>query len=111
MLQKFQPEVGLWYQELDSGCQFTVVAIDDITGMIETQLAEGDVEELEQESWYKLSLQPMETPEYFSKYGYDEDSNEDYDTGSNGNNIGYAEEPWFGSLNSIEDRSDIEADW
>ena len=113
MLTRHQPEVGHWYQDLDAGYQFEVVAIDDVTGMIETQYFEGELEELEKESWYKMNLRPIELPEDWSGQFDYEDGNDlltaddEYDS-----DLKVVEEPWFGPLNGVgDDQFDNEAEW
>ena len=39
------PEVGVWYQDITSGCLFEVVAIDEEGGTIEYQMIDGEVGE------------------------------------------------------------------
>ena len=37
------PEVGVWYQDITSGCLFEVVAIDEEGGTVEYQMIDGEV--------------------------------------------------------------------
>lgn len=57
------PIVGNWYQHLDKGQQFQVVALDEDNGLVEIQHFDGDLEEIELETWYSLDVEPSEEPE------------------------------------------------
>ena len=57
------PIVGNWYQHLDKGQKFKVVAIDEGRGAIETQHFDGDVEEIDLDVWYEMDIEPIEAPE------------------------------------------------
>lgn len=57
------PILWQWYRHLDKGQEFRVVAIDETAGLIEIQHFDGDVEELELDTWYEFDLEPVEAPE------------------------------------------------
>lgn len=63
MLTIDQPIVEQWYRHLDKGQQFQVTAIDDAAGTVEIQHFDGDVEELDMESWYQQEVEPIPQPE------------------------------------------------
>jgi len=54
--------IGAWYQE-SGGQPFEVVAVDIDTATIEIQYFEGEVEELELETWREMQLLAVEAPE------------------------------------------------
>lgn len=56
-------QVGSWYQDLQSGAQFEVVALDDGEQTIEVQLLDGEICEYDFESWDEMRLQAIEEPE------------------------------------------------
>ena len=55
-MASIRPIVGNWYKNAVTGQTFEVVATDDDTQLIEIQHFEGDVEELEDETWQELEL-------------------------------------------------------
>ncbi len=57
------PIPGQWYQPLDKGQEFQVVAVDEASGVIEMQHYDGDVEELGMDEWRQLEVEPVEPPE------------------------------------------------
>ena len=57
------PIVGNWYQHLDKGQAFEVVAMDEEQEVAEIQFFDGNVEEIELDAWYEMDIEPMEAPE------------------------------------------------
>ena len=63
MSTRLRPEVGRWYSHRDKGQMFQVVAVDEDDGVVEIQDLDGDVDEIELESWPTLLLERAEPPE------------------------------------------------
>lgn len=63
MSTELAPIVGNWYRHLDKGQLFYVVAVDQDAGVVELQNFDGDIEEVELEPWYEMTLEPAEAPE------------------------------------------------
>jgi hypothetical protein len=57
------PAITQWYRHLDKGHQFQVVALDDEAGTIEIQHFDGDLEEIDAESWHGLDIEAIQPPE------------------------------------------------
>lgn len=66
MPSEADPIVGNWYQRLDKGQEFQVVALDEEAGLVEMQHFDGDLEEMEVDTWYQLDIVPIEEPEDWS---------------------------------------------
>jgi hypothetical protein len=66
MNSETDPIVDNWYQHPDKGQAFRVVAVDEAEGWVEIQYFDGNVEELDLDSWLRLELQPIEAPENWS---------------------------------------------
>ena len=66
MPTEVDPIVGKWYQHLDKGQRFLIVAFDKGEGLIETQHFDGDLEEILLENWYQQDLDLAEAPESWS---------------------------------------------
>ena len=66
MFKRHQPEVGTWYQNIDGGQLFEVVAVDDETGFVAAQYFDGALEELDRETFLKLPLRLADQPEDWS---------------------------------------------
>jgi hypothetical protein len=63
MVKRKLPEVGQWYSHQDKGQMFQVVAFDEDAGLIELQDFDGDVDEVDVETWHEMPLEPAEAPE------------------------------------------------
>lgn len=88
------PIVDNWYQHLDKGQKFKIVALDEDAGTVEIQHFDGDLEEIDLEAWYRLDVElieepedwtgPLDDPEHDSLGSYSENgmSDEDWQTSS-----------------------------
>jgi hypothetical protein len=63
MVTRNPPEVGHWYSHRDKGQLFQVVAFDEDDGLIELQDFDGDVDEVDLDTWYEMPLDAAEAPE------------------------------------------------
>ncbi len=66
MSTEADPIIENWYQHLDKGQKFRVVALSEADGAIEIQYFDGDVEEIGLDDWYELDIEPVEEPENWS---------------------------------------------
>jgi len=57
------PEIGQWYAHTDKGELFQVVGRDAESRTIEIQYFDGDVDEIDAETWAALPVEPAEPPE------------------------------------------------
>ncbi|MFA7095454.1 MAG: DUF6763 family protein [Gammaproteobacteria bacterium] len=57
------PIVGNWYRDLERDERFEVVAVDEDEGVVEVQYFEGEVEELDVDTWYEMDLEVIEAPD------------------------------------------------
>lgn len=62
-MKVIEPEVGNWYQSALTRQTFEVVALDDHDNTVEIQYFDGDVAELDLDSWYRLELDNIPEPE------------------------------------------------
>jgi len=58
-----RPEIGQWYAHNDKGELFQVVGRDDESRNIEIQYVDGDIDEIDAETWALLPLERVEPPE------------------------------------------------
>lgn len=63
MPTRLMPEIGRWYAHRDKGLVFQVVAVDEAGDNVEIQDCDGDVDEVDLESWFTLPLEPAAAPE------------------------------------------------
>jgi len=63
MSYDMDPIVGNWYQHVDKGLDFEVVAVDEETTTVEIQYVDGTLDEITLDDWYEIDLEPAEPPE------------------------------------------------
>jgi len=57
------PTIGQWYQDTNSSSLFEVVAVDEKSRTVEIQYHDGDIGEVDIESWGMSSFIPIDAPE------------------------------------------------
>jgi len=66
MSNRLRPVVGHWYNHLDKGDLFQVVALDEDSGTIEIQEFDGGLDEIELEEWRQMDIESAAPPEDWS---------------------------------------------
>jgi len=66
MATDIEPIIGNWYQYLEKGQIFLVVAIDQEANLVEVQHFDADLEEINLRNWYELNIEISEAPENWS---------------------------------------------
>ena len=77
MSRDHNPVPGKWYESLDDEEIFRVLSVDEDAELIELQYEDGDVEEIDYETWQELDLELTEQPEGWSDADDEEDDDED----------------------------------
>ena len=65
-MSDLDPIVGNWYKNVEDETEFEVVAVDEEAQTVEIQYFDGEVEEIDLDSWYEIVLEPIEPPEDWS---------------------------------------------
>jgi hypothetical protein len=76
MSRDHNPVPGKWYESLDDEEIFRVLSVDEDAELIELQYEDGDVEEIDYETWQELDLELAEEPEGWSGSEDDEEDEE-----------------------------------
>jgi len=74
----YDPIQGKWYQDLEENEIFQVLSVDPDEEIIELQYENGDIEEIDLDTWHEMDLEHAEEPEGWSSDDADEDE-EDLD--------------------------------
>jgi hypothetical protein len=61
-----EPVAHRWYKNLEDRRLFEVVALDEHSGAVEIQYFDGEIEEIDQDSWDELLIVPSAAPEDWS---------------------------------------------
>lgn len=77
MARDFDPVPGQWYKDLDAEELFQVLSVDPDEEILEVQYENGDIEELDLDTWHELDLDQAEEPEGWS--GSEDEDEDDYD--------------------------------
>ena len=73
----YDPVQGKWYQDLEENEIFLVLSVDPDEELIELQYENGDIEEIDLDTWHELDLEHAEEPEGWSSDDEDDDDEED----------------------------------
>lgn len=73
------PVPGQWYESLEDEETFQVLSVDEDSELIELQYEDGDVEEIDYETWQELDLDLTDQPEGWSAADDDEEDEDEID--------------------------------
>ena len=77
MARDYDPVQGQWYEDLEENEIFRVLSVDPDEEIIEVQYENGDIEEIDLDTWHELDLERAEEPEGWASDDDDEDEEED----------------------------------
>jgi len=72
----YEPVPGQWYRNLEEEESFRVLSVDEDSELLEIEYLDGDIEEIDLETWHEMDLERIEEPEGWSESD-DEDEVED----------------------------------
>lgn len=75
MAREYEPVAGQWYENIDENESFRVLSVDEDSELIEIEYLDGDIEELDLDTWQEFDLDKIDQPEGWS--GADDDEEED----------------------------------
>jgi hypothetical protein len=76
--REYAPVPGKWYENKEEDETFRVLSVDEDDELVEIEYLDGEIEELDLDTWHELDLEPTEEPEGWSDDA-DEDDDEDED--------------------------------
>ena len=81
MAREYEPVVGQWYENIDENESFRVLSVDEDAELIEIEYLDGDIEEIDLETWHELDLDKTDEPEGWaaSRRGREDEEEEDED--------------------------------
>ncbi|MFT4822637.1 MAG: hypothetical protein ACJAUG_002292 [Halioglobus sp.] len=95
-MKMLNPEVGGWYQDIQTSALFEIVAWDPSAHTIETQYLDGEVSEYDLDAWREMRLVKAEAPEdWRTPFELDDGDGLDPD-------LPFHPEDWNNPINSIE---------
>ena len=75
MSRDYEPVPGQWYENLEEEESFRVLSVDEDSELVEIEYLDGDIEEIDLETWHEMDLDKTEEPEGWT--GSDDDEEED----------------------------------
>jgi hypothetical protein len=73
----YDPVQGKWYQDLEENEIFQVLSVDPDEEIVELQYENGDIEEIDLDTWHELDLEHAEEPEGWASDDEEEDDEEE----------------------------------
>src|SRR5512140_3482181 len=75
----YEPVPGQWYENLEEEEPFRVLSMDEDSELVEIEYLDGDIEEIDLETWHEMDLELTQEPEGWSESQDEEDEEEDED--------------------------------
>ncbi len=104
MAREYEPVVGQWYENLDENESFRVLSVDEDAELIEIEYLDGDVEEIDLETWQELDLDKIEEPEGWAGSRIEEEDEEEEEEDEEDEELDEDED-------EDEDEDDEDEDW
>ena len=79
MSREYEPAVGQWYENIDENDSFRVLSVDEDAELIEIEYLDGDIEEIDVDTWAEFDLEKIEQPEGWSGADITDDDDDDDD--------------------------------
>jgi hypothetical protein len=77
--REYEPVAGQWYENIDENESFRVLSVDEDSELIEIEYLDGDIEEIDLDTWQELDLDKIDQPEGWSGEDEDEEEEEEKD--------------------------------
>jgi hypothetical protein len=75
----YEPVPGQWYENLEEEESFRVLSVDEDSELLEIEYLDGDIEEIDLESWHEMDLERIQEPEGWSESDDEDTEEEDED--------------------------------
>ena len=72
----YEPVPGQWYENVEEEESFRVLSVDEDAERLEIEYLDGDIEEIDLETWHEMDLERIEEPEGWSESD-DEEAEDD----------------------------------
>jgi hypothetical protein len=77
--REYEPVAGQWYENIEENESFRVLSVDEDSELIEIEYLDGDIEEIDLDTWQELDLDKIDQPEGWSGDDDEEEEGEDED--------------------------------
>jgi hypothetical protein len=73
----YDPVQGKWYEDLEENEVFRVLSVDPDEELVELQYENGDIEEIDLDTWHELDLEHTQEPEGWASDDEEEEDEEE----------------------------------
>jgi Family of unknown function (DUF6763) len=73
----YEPVPGQWYENLEDEESFRVLTVDEDSELVEIEYLDGEIEEIDLETWHEMDLDQTDEPEGWAESEEDEDEEEE----------------------------------
>jgi hypothetical protein len=73
----YEPAKGQWYQNVEEDETFRVLSVDEDAELVEIEYLDGDIEEMDIDTWHEMDLEKIEEPEGWADKDEEEEEDED----------------------------------
>ena len=77
MSRDYEPVPGQWYENLEDEESFRVLTVDEDSELVEIEYLDGEIEEIDLETWHEMDLDQIDEPEGWAESEEDEDEEEE----------------------------------
>ena len=96
----YEPVPSQWYENVEEEESFRVLSVDEDSELVEIEYLDGDIEEIDLETWHEMDLERIEEPEGWSESD-DEDADEDEEDDED-------EDDWDDDEDEDEDEDEVD---
>ena len=79
MSRDYEPVKGQWYENVEEDETFRVLSVDEDAELVEIEYLDGDIEEMDIDSWHEMDLERIEEPEGWAAADDEEEEEEEDD--------------------------------
>lgn len=80
MSRDYEPTPGQWYENVEEEETFRVLTVDEDSELVEIEYLDGEIEEVDLETWHEMDLEKTDEPEgWADRDDDDDDDDEDFD--------------------------------
>ena len=77
MSRDYEPVPGQWYENLEDEESFRVLTVDEDSELVEIEYLDGEIEEIDLETWHEMDLEQTQEPEGWAESEEEEDEEEE----------------------------------
>jgi len=75
----YEPVPGQWYENLEDEESFRVLTVDEDSELVEIEYLDGEIEEIDLETWHEMDLEQTDEPEGWAKSDEEDEDEEEED--------------------------------